>query len=64
MKYIKGPAFPTGVIIVKKDDLPALYDSGTGKIKFRGKVETEKEKKKRVENRRYGVADRRGGDCK
>ena len=44
MKYIKGPDFPTGGIIVNKDDLPAIYESGTGKIKIRGKVETEKGK--------------------
>ena len=44
MKYIKGPDFPTGGIIVNKDNLPAIYESGTGKIKIRGKVETEKGK--------------------
>ena len=44
MKYIKGPDFPTGGIIVNKDDLLSIYDTGTGKIKIRGKVETEKGK--------------------
>lgn len=44
MKYIKGPDFPTGGIVVNKDDLPAIYESGTGKIKLRGKVEIEKGK--------------------
>ena len=44
MKYIKGPDFPTGGIVVNKDDLPAIYESGSGKIKLRGKVEVEKGK--------------------
>lgn len=41
MKYIKGPDFPTGGIVVNQDDLLLIYESGTGKIKIRGKVETE-----------------------
>lgn len=48
MRYIKGPDFPTGGIVVNKDDLPAIYESGTGKIKLRGKVEVEKGKNGRV----------------
>ena len=41
MKYIKGPDFPTGGIVVNKDDLLQIYETGTGKIKLRGKVEVE-----------------------
>ena len=41
MKYIKGPDFPTGGIVINKDELPAIYESGTGKIKIRGKEEVE-----------------------
>ncbi|WP_105308768.1 DNA gyrase/topoisomerase IV subunit A [Dorea sp. Marseille-P4042] len=50
MKYIKGPDFPTGGIIVNKDDLLEIYESGAGKIKVRGKVEVEEMKggKKRL----------------
>ncbi len=50
MKYIKGPDFPTGGIVVNKDDLLSIYESGTGKIKLRGKVEVEEVKggKKRL----------------
>ena len=50
MKYIKGPDFPTGGIVVNQDDLLSIYESGTGKIKIRGKVETEdmKGSKKRL----------------
>ncbi len=35
MKYIQGPDFPTGGIIVNKDDLLSIYETGTGKIKIR-----------------------------
>ena len=50
MKYVKGPDFPTGGIVVNKDDLLDIYETGTGKIKIRGKVEVEEMKggKKRL----------------
>ncbi|WP_281725613.1 DNA gyrase/topoisomerase IV subunit A [Lachnoclostridium phocaeense] len=41
MKYVKGPDFPTGGIVVNKDDLLNIYETGVGKIKIRGKVEVE-----------------------
>ena len=44
MQYIKGPDFPTGGLVVNKDDLLSIYESGVGKIKLRGKVEVEKGK--------------------
>mgnify|MGYP005755060623 FL=1 len=44
MRYIQGPDFPTGGIVVNKDELPAIYESGSGKIRIRGKVEVEKGK--------------------
>lgn len=44
MQYIPGPDFPTGGIIANKDDLPAIYEAGAGKIKIRGKLEVEKGK--------------------
>ena len=44
MNYVKGPDFPTGGIVVNKDELLSIYESGTGKIKVRGKVEIEKGK--------------------
>ena len=44
MRYVKGPDFPTGGIVINKDDLLGIYETGTGKIKVRGKVETEKAK--------------------
>ena len=44
MKYVKGPDFPTGAIVVNKDDLLSVYETGSGKIKLRGKVEVEEGK--------------------
>ena len=41
MKYIKGPDFPTGGIVTNKDELKAIYSTGVGKLKIRGKVEIE-----------------------
>ncbi len=41
MRYVKGPDFPTGGIVVNKDDLLQIYETGAGKIKLRGKVEVE-----------------------
>lgn len=44
MRYIKGPDFPTGGIVTNKDELLEIYETGTGKIKVRGKVDIEKGK--------------------
>ncbi len=44
MRCIKGPDFPTGGIVVNKDELLDIYENGTGKIKLRGKVEVEEMK--------------------
>ncbi len=44
MEYIKGPDFPTGGIVTNQDELQSIYSTGTGKIKIRGRVETEKGK--------------------
>ena len=44
MKYIKGPDFPTGGIVINKDELKQIYETGVGKIKIRGKVDVEKGK--------------------
>ncbi|MBQ8803628.1 MAG: DNA topoisomerase 4 subunit A [Tyzzerella sp.] len=41
MEYVKGPDFPTGGIVVNKDELLDIYETGMGKIKLRGKVEVE-----------------------
>lgn len=44
MKYVKGPDFPTGGLVVNKDALLDIYETGTGKIRLRGKVEVEEMK--------------------
>lgn len=44
MKYVKGPDFPTGGVVVNKDDLLEIYETGVGKIKVRGKVDVEEMK--------------------
>ena len=42
MRYLKGPDFPTGGLVVNKDDLLNIYETGAGKLRLRGKVEVEK----------------------
>ena len=44
MRYLKGPDFPTGGIVVNQDELQKIYETGSGKIRLRGKVEVEKAK--------------------
>ena len=39
MEYMPGPDFPTGGIIANKSDLLQIYETGSGKIKLRGKIE-------------------------
>ena len=36
LEYVKGPDFPTGGIVINKDELKEIYTSGQGKIKLRG----------------------------
>ena len=42
LRFVKGPDFPTGGIVVNKSDLAEIYKTGSGKIRIRGKVEIEK----------------------
>lgn len=44
MRYVKGPDFPTGGIVINKEELRTIYETGQGKIRLRGRVETEKGK--------------------
>jgi len=44
MRILPGPDFPTGGIIINRDDLLKIYETGQGKIRIRGKVEIEKGK--------------------
>lgn len=41
MKYIKGPDFPTGAIIMGKEGIKSAYKTGRGRIKVRAKVKIE-----------------------
>ena len=41
MQLMPGPDFPTGGIIANKKDLAEIYETGTGKIKLRGRMEVE-----------------------
>ncbi len=41
LRLMPGPDFPTGGIIANKKDLLEIYETGTGKIKLRGRVEVE-----------------------
>ncbi len=44
MKHVKGPDFPTGGIVINKDELEEIYETGSGKVRIRGKVQVEKMK--------------------
>ena len=48
MKIMPGPDFPTGGIVTNQDELLSVYETGSGKIRIRGKVETEKGKNGRT----------------
>ena len=39
---LPGPDFPTGGIIINKDDIPDIMRTGHGSVKIRGKYKTEK----------------------
>ncbi len=41
LEIMPGPDFPTGGIITNKDELREIYETGSGKIKVRGKIELE-----------------------
>ncbi len=47
MKKVKGPDFPTGGIILGKDEIRAAYSTGRGKIKVRAKANIEQLKENR-----------------
>lgn len=47
MKYIKGPDFPTGGIIVGKEGMKEAYTTGRGKVLIRAKTEIEEDSRGR-----------------
>ncbi|MBQ9614492.1 MAG: DNA topoisomerase 4 subunit A [Lachnospiraceae bacterium] len=44
MRFLPGPDFPTGGIVINQNDLQDIYETGTGKIKLRGRLTEEKGK--------------------
>ncbi len=48
MRILPGPDFPTGGIIVNRDDLPAIYETGQGRIRIPGSGSGEKWRPKRA----------------
>lgn len=42
MDYVPAPDFPTGGIITNAAELPAIYETGEGRIKLRARTEIEK----------------------
>ncbi len=44
LEIIQGPDFPTGGIVINKDELWDIYESGMGRIRLRGNVEVERKK--------------------
>ncbi len=44
LEIMPGPDFPTGGIVANKSELNDIYETGTGKLKLRGKLEFEKGK--------------------
>lgn len=48
MKYIKGPDFPTGAMIMGKAGMREAYETGTGKVLVRANAEIEETKKGRM----------------
>ena len=45
LNFISGPDFPTGGIVINKDELPAAYLTGKGRARIRGEYVVESDKK-------------------
>lgn len=45
LNFIQGPDFPTGGLVVNKDELPAAYLTGKGRARIRGEYKIESDKK-------------------
>ena len=46
LKYVNGPDFPTGGLLINKDELEAAYTTGKGRARVRGEYKIESEKNK------------------
>ena len=45
LNYIKGPDFPTGGLIINKDELPFAYLTGKGRARIRGEYTVESDRR-------------------
>ena len=45
LNYISGPDFPTGGLVINKDELPAAYLTGKGRARIRGEYVIESDKR-------------------
>ena len=45
LNYITGPDFPTGGLVVNKDELPSAYLTGKGRARIRGEYKIESDKR-------------------
>lgn len=45
LNYISGPDFPTGGVIINKDELPTAYLTGKGRARIRGEYKLESDKR-------------------
>ena len=45
LNFISGPDFPTGGLVINKDELPAAYLTGKGRARIRGEYVVEPDKK-------------------
>ena len=43
LQFIKGPDFPTGGLVINKDELPNAYLTGKGRARIRGEYNVERE---------------------
>jgi len=46
LKYVNGPDFPTGGLLINKDELEVAYTTGKGRARVRGEYKIESEKNK------------------
>ena len=63
MRYLKGPDFPTGGIVINKDELEEIYETGAGKIK-QGRIPERKSRQDQCGDHRDSLYHDRCQYCK
>jgi len=61
LKFIKGPDFPTGGIIIGKSGIREMYITGKGSFTVRGRVEIKHERKRKSYNYQRNPLQREQG---